>query len=367
MSVKKLLFLSAIVAAAGLVSSCEDVPPPAVSSHSPSFGPEGTLITVEGMDFEDLIAINFNNGLAADFNPSFGTTSALLFRVPADAPIEEHTVEIISETGSTSFPFRVTHLPPEILDFNPKNANEGSRVTIIGENFFEPVEVLFFDSIAGNIIHLAEDSLVVEVPAGVERGRIKVKANGGSALTAELFFSTVDILVNDFDGNGLRSDVSKWLFYGVEENAGNAVQSENPSPIDGNYLKLSGTDPGSIWIGGAENHSWDVADFQNFGIQSDINNTLISFDLNNRGRDHTHLIIVLVERDGSPNDFTRMIHVDWDDWERVEFPLNRFQDVNGASVDPSKIRAVKFHLFNELGSNLPLEVNIDNVKFIQIN
>lgn len=349
-------------------SGCSSPAAPAVATFSPNFGPEETLITVEGMDFETVTYINFDNEVPANFNPSFGTDKALLFRVPGLAPLGENMIRIGTEGGETSFPFRVTLKAPEVSTFFPKSANEGQIVSILGKNFFEPLEVLFFDSIPGTIVFAAEDSLAIEVPAGVEKGRIKVKANGGNSFTSEVFFSTTDILVNDFDGNGLRSETTKWIFYGnVEQNAFNAVQNTNPDPINNNFLKISGTDPGTIWVGGAENHSWDSDVFDVYPISSDINNTFLEVDVNSNGKDKTHLIIVLAEREGSANDFTQTIHLEKDGWETLSIPLNRFKDLDGFTVDPQKIRAVKLHLWNELGSGQSLEVNVDNLKFVQVN
>ena len=350
------------------LSGCSDPEAPTVATYSPEFGAEETLITVEGMNFETVTYINFDNEVPANFNPSFGTDKALLFRVPPDAILGDNLIRIGTEGGETTFPFRVTLKAPEITSFSPKSANEGAIVSIEGKNFFEPLEVLFFDSIPGTILYASPDSLAIEVPAGVEKGRIKVKANGGNSLTSEVFFSTTDILVNDFDGNGLRAETTKWIFYGnVEQNSFNAVQNINPAPIDNNFLKISGTDPGTIWIGGTENHSWDSDVFDVFPISSDINNTFLDVDVNNNGRDNTHLIIVLAERGGSPNDFTQTIHLDSDDWNHLSIPLSRFADLDGFTIDPQKIRAVKLHLWNELGTNQSLEVNVDNLKFVQIN
>lgn len=349
------------------IFSCEKEPP-SVETFTPDFGPAETLITVEGMHFNELIAIDFNDGVDADFNPSFGTGEALLFRVPENAPLGDNMVRIETDHGVTEFPFRVTLKPPSVSISYPETANIGESVTILGENFYEPLEVLFFDSIAGNILFSAEDSIVVEVPQGVTKGRINVKANGGSALTPTLFFTTTQILVNDFDGEGVRSETNKWIFYGaIDQNANTAIQNTNPLPIDNNYLKISGTDPGTVWIGGCESHSWDTDQFEVFDLSSSINDTYLSIDVNSNGRDKTHLIIVLAERDGSPNDFTTTVPVDWAGWETVELPLNKFTDIDGFPIDPTKIKTVKLHLYNELNSTFPLEVNVDNIQFVQVN
>lgn len=364
----KMLYLVVLIGMALSIASCKKGEPPFVESYEPVFGTAETLITVKGSNLDDLISLDFENEVAADFNPSYGTDKALLFRVPANAPLGENNVKITTMHGETSFTFRVSLKPPEVVNFAPKSANAGAIVSIVGQNFFEPLEVLFFDSIPGNIIYSAEDSIAVEVPEGVEKGRLKVKANGGNAFTAEVFFTTKDILVNDFDGNGARSETGKWLFYGnIDQNSATAIQSVNPEPIDGNYMKISGVDPGSIWIGGSESHSNDPNDFDNFGIESDINNTFIEMDVHNGGADDTHLIIVLAERNGSPNDFTETIHLDDNGWQSIRLPLNRFSDISGENIDPSKIRTVKLHLYNELKVSGRLQANIDNLKFIQIN
>lgn len=352
------------------IISCDKSDPPMVVSYIPDFGPEQTLITVEGMDFSDLLAINFNNGIAADFNPSYGTDKALLFRVPFGAPLGDNQILIKTEAGEVTFPFRVTLDAPEIDNFNPKSANEGDLVYIIGENFFEPLEVLFADSVAGEIVYFQEDSISVRVPAGVSKGQIKVKANGGSANTAEVFFSTTEVLVNDFDGNGVRSETSKWKFTGFvdQTSAANAIFNINPDPISNNFIKLSGKDDlNTTWLGGAENHSNDAAEFENFGIFSDINNTFIEMDINSNNRKDSHLIIVLTQRNGLKTDFTETIKLDWDGWRKIRIPLNRFADLNGFTVDPAEIKTVKLHLVDELKTKKKLEANIDNIKFILIN
>jgi hypothetical protein len=352
-----------------IVMSCEKKPAPAVVDFKPAFGPEKTLIVVKGMDFEEVTSIKFDDGVDADFNPSFGTDSALLFRVPFNAKLGPNMITITTETGETSFPFRVTLEAPEVEEFYPKSANQGDQITITGKNFFEPLEVLFFDSIAGKIIFHSPDSVVVEVPANVKKGKIKLKANGGSSFTGEQFFSTKEILVNDFDGKGVRSETNKWDFYGFIDqlNSAAAVQKSNPNPVSGNFLKLTGKDIGSQWIGGTENHSNDVNVFKTFDINSDINNTFIEMDLNSNSSTKTHLIVVMAERDGSPNDFTYTTQIEWSGWKKIRIPLNRFKDVSGVTINPKKIKAVKLHLYNELKTAAKLEANIDNLKFILIN
>ena len=145
------------------------------------------------------------------------------------------------------------------------------------------------------------------------------------------------------------------------------ITSANPAPIEGNFLKLTGTPLSNIeWIGGAENNSDDTDVFQTFGITTDVNNTLIEMDVHNNGKEKTYLLLALKERDGSTNDFTTEVAIDWDGWGKVSLPLNRFLDLNDAPIDPSKIKTLKVHLTDGDGSGQAIEANVDNIKFLEI-
>lgn len=361
----KHLFLLAFVGI--LLSNCEEVPSPELISLTPSFGPAGTLVTFEGVNMGNILEMKFSDQVI-NFNTAYNSDNALLFRIPENIPLGEHIVTLETEGGMVTTEFRVTLDPPEIFGFTPESADVGQTVKIYGENFFDPVSVYFFDSIQANVVSLSEDSIEVIVPEGVQKGNITVVANGGVALSPIQFFSTNTILVNDFDGNGLRAETNKWIFVGsVDQNGNTAVQNSSPSPFEGNYLKLSGRDEFGIgWIGGAENHTWDTDVFETFDIRTSNNNTLFEMDVHSNGRDHTHVLIVLLEKDGSRNDFTHQIKVSGNSWKHISLPLNRFKDLNDVLIDPAKIKTVKIHLNNVENSNLPLEINVDNIKFVEI-
>ena len=348
-------------------SSCEETPTPELISITPSFGPAGTLVTFEGVNLGNIIEMKFSEQVI-NFNTAYNSDNALLFRIPENIPLGNHIVSLETEGGLVNTEFRVTLDPPEIFGFTPESADAGQQVTIYGENFFDPVSVYFFDSIQANILTLSEDSIEVIVPEGVEIGSLTVVANGGVARSPIQFFSTNTILVNDFDGNGVRAETNKWIFVGsIDQNGNTAVQNNNPAPIDGNYLKLSGRDELGIgWIGGAENHTWDTDVFETFQITTDNSNTLFEMDVHSNGRDHTHVLIVLLEKDGSRNDFTHQIKVSGSGWKHISLPLNRFKDLNDVLIDPAKIKTIKIRLNNVEDSNLPLEVNVDNIRFVEI-
>lgn len=348
--------------------SCKETPAPILESVTPVFGPAETLVTFQGMNLENLKTLTFS-GQEVNFNTAYNSENALLFRIPTNIPLGEHEVVLTTDGGSVSTNFRMTLEAPEVFDVEPEFASAGEVVTILGKNFYEPMEVYFHDSIAADIIFLAPDSMEVIVPSGIQKGRIVVWANGGRAISPKNFFSVNKILVNDFDGNGLRSETSNWIRSGFIDQAssGDAVQNSNPTPIDNNFLKLSGKDDLNIsWVGGLENNSNDIAVFDNFGITNSAGNTLLEMDVHNNGKDKTHVILILLERDGSPNDFTETIPIGDDEWEKISIPLSRFEDLDGFIVDPAKIKTLKIHLIDEEGSGEQLEVNVDNIEFVEI-
>jgi hypothetical protein len=323
---------------------------------------------MEGSHLSGIQSITFS-GEPINFNSAYNADHAFLLRIPTDAPLGDHEVVITTEGGSVTTRFKVTQDAPEVFEIFPPSAGPGEQVVIRGENFFEPIQVYFFDSIQANVVRVAEDSIVVTVPEGVKRGFVRVIANGGSVLSPKRFFTVKTTWVNDFDGNGVRAETNKWIFQGsLNENAQNAVRNSDPAPFDGNFLKLSGKDDlGIQWIGGAQSNFGFPGDmFETFGIVATANNTLLELDLNNNGRNNTHIILILQEKNGSNNDFTEEIHVNWTGWKHISLPLNRFQDLNEEIIDPQKVKLIKIHLIDTDDSNTTLEINVDNIRFTEL-
>jgi hypothetical protein len=362
------LFLLSVMLIALFVPACKKKPDvPTITVITPEYGPEETLVTIEGENLAEISQVRFS-GQPINFNTAYNSDVALLFRVPDNVPVGPHVVELVTKGGIAVTNFRITLDPPQVFSVVPEFASPGEVVSIYGRNFYDPVSVFFHDSVASEIVFKSTDSLRVKVPVGATKGKITVVANGGDTLSPSPFFSRRLILVNDFDGNGTRKETNKWVFVGsVQQNAGNAVQNTNPAPLSGNFLKLTGKDDLNIsWIGGAQNHFGFPGDmFSNFGIESTNENTLLQVDLNSNGKTKTHILVILLENGGSNNDFTYKLAVDWNGWKQVSIPLTRFTDLNGLPVNPAKVKVVKFHLIDELDSNSLLEVNVDNVKFLE--
>lgn len=352
-------------------SNCADPEAPSITSISPEFAPAETLVTIEGSNLANVTSMKFDEQIV-NFNTAFNSDNALLFRVPTTIAAGTYLLTLTTEGGTTETSFRISLDAPEIFLVSPNKGPVGSATTLFGENFFEPLEVFFpmgdMDSVKADIVSFSEDSIRVIVPEGATQGNITLVANGGYALSANRFQVGNVVLVNDFDGNGLRNNVEEWRFTpNLDQTAADAVRASDPEPISGNFLKISGRDTqGSGLIGSVTTQTNDPSEFENFGLTTSLANTLIEFDVNTNGHPATRLVIILKERDGSRNDFSRELRLDQPGWIKITQPLSRFEDLNGAPIDVSKVFSIRFLLFDSDNSGEQFEVNIDNLLFSEI-
>ena len=351
------------------LAACEDPGTPTITSVEPMSAPADSLVIVEGSNLADITRMTFDGELV-NFNTAFNSDIALQFRVPPNVEAREYNVVITTDGGSAEFPFRVTLDAPLVLGFTEPQGAIGSVTTIFGENFFEPLEVYFAsetDSVKAEILNLQSDSIRVRVPEGAGRSFVYVHANGGTSRSQGIFEVVRETLVSDFDGNGVRGDASAYVFRGgLAFTGADAVRASNPEPVDGNFLKIQGQSSGSSFIGSVRTPTIDRAEFENFGLEALPRFTFLEFDYNNNGRTATRLTVVIKERDGSRNDFSREYELDGDGWVSTSQPLARFLDIDGLPVDPEKAVSITFNLLDTDGSGEPFEANIDNIRFVEL-
>lgn len=365
MKLHNLTFLLLLIGLSFFTTACEEDPdPPVIESITPEFAPAEELITILGTNLGNTRTLKFNGELV-NFNTAYNSDVAILLRVPTSLELGDYVVELTTDGGTATGNFRVSQDVPSIFGFDRESGEIGEELTIRGMNFFEPLEVYFFDSIQAQIVSSAPDSIVVIIPEGIERGRIRVNANGGTSESAVNFFRVNNILISDFDGNGVHSETMNWIFTsGLNENRFTAVQNSNPAAIEGNFLKISGRDNlGIRFIGSASTPTF-MAD--SLGIQTDVSNTLFRMDVNNNGRSSTRMLIVLREANGSVADFSTEIVLNRSGWQAISLPLNRFADSDNRIIRPSKVNSVKFILFDDNLTGNEFEANIDNIRFAEI-
>ena len=381
-SFTQLVVLALLLPCALFLAGCEEDPPELISVD-PEFGSELQLITVRGANLADITELLFN-GQPINFNTAYNSDNALLFRIPEGTPLGMYTVTVRTAGGSFDFPFLVSEPPPTINSFFPRSGDPGDIVTIAGENFFDPPLEVYFrnatvlepgptpvtdlkDSIPAEVVFVNEtkDTMQVRVPEGASTGTLTIVANGGQTTSLLRFFTFERQLVTDFDGNGLRPDFESWTKAGnnLDQIGGGRpfLRDDNPAPIDGNFLQLSGRNTGGGNFIGFVRSPTNLDSFDIEVQQAD--QAFLEFDVNSGGRANSYLTIIL--REQGSGDFTSTIELDDEEgWQTIRQPMVRFRNSGNFVVTPGAINAVGFALLDEERTGRFVQANIDNVRLV---
>lgn len=158
---------------------------PSITSVSPTSGPEGTLVTIDGINFINATTVKIKN-LSVPF--TIVDSFTITFVVPVGATSGQITVENPSGKANGGRFIVVPPLPqpPTITSFSPISDSVGYTVTILGTNFDNVTLVtLNGQSVVFNVI----DSITIEftVPVGAASGLISVTNPDGSATSSTPF------------------------------------------------------------------------------------------------------------------------------------------------------------------------------------
>jgi large repetitive protein len=169
-------------------SSC--APVPTISSFSPSSGPVGTSVTINGTGLSGATAVKFGGVAASSFsvNPS-GTQISTT--VPSGAVTGKITVTTPGGTATSATNFTVTTTAPTISSFSPKSGPVGTSVRINGSGFAGATAVRFNGVSASFTVNTQGTRIDTKVPTGATTGKITVTTPGGTATSAANFTVTV--------------------------------------------------------------------------------------------------------------------------------------------------------------------------------
>jgi hypothetical protein len=107
------------------------IPPPTITSFTPTSGPVGTSVPITGTGFTGASSVTFN-GTAASY--VINSPTSISATVPTGATTGPTSVTTPGGTASSSTSFTVIP-PPTISSFTPTSGPAGTRVTIQGTNF----------------------------------------------------------------------------------------------------------------------------------------------------------------------------------------------------------------------------------------
>ncbi len=165
--------------------TCTTAAPPSISGFSPTSGPSGTSVTINGSNFTGATAVAFN-GTSASFTVNSGTQ--ITTTVPGGATSGPITVTTPGGTATSSpSNFSVTGSPtPTITSFSPTSGPVGTTVTITGTNLTGASAVKFNGTSATYTVNSAT-GITTTVPAGATTGPISVTTSGGTATSSGSF------------------------------------------------------------------------------------------------------------------------------------------------------------------------------------
>lgn len=156
---------------------------PTIVSFTPTNGPVGTSVVINGDDFTGTVTVRFN-GVNAAF--TVNSDAQITATVPAGATTGRITITNGVGTGSSSSDFVVT-AAPTITSFSPATGPVGTTVTINGTNLTGTTAVRFNGVAASTFTVNSATRITATVPAGATTGRITVTNSAGTATSATDF------------------------------------------------------------------------------------------------------------------------------------------------------------------------------------
>jgi alpha-tubulin suppressor-like RCC1 family protein len=158
---------------------------PTLASVEPSEGPEagGTAVTIVGSNFRDVTGVDFGSTPATSFKVDSPTS------ITAESPAGTGSVDVsVTSSGGTSPTnagdvFRYV-ARPTVTSLEPASGPVKTRVTIVGTNLQEVLEVRFGSTPAtGIIVREYGSSISAEAPRGVSAVDVTVRTAGGASAT----------------------------------------------------------------------------------------------------------------------------------------------------------------------------------------
>ena len=168
-------------------SAADFVVAPTIGSFSPTAGPVGTLVTIDGLNLVGITGVAFNGTPAVFFDEV--TPTRIRAIVPPDATTGTISVTVGGQTGVSAGSFTVetpTPSGPVISSFSPAVGPVGTVVTIIGTGFAGATRVEFVHDWA-TPTSVSATQVTAVVPAGAITGKIGVTTSVGTGTSAADF------------------------------------------------------------------------------------------------------------------------------------------------------------------------------------
>lgn len=163
--------------------------PPTITSFSPAFGKAGTIVTIRGTNFIEMVSVKFGGAVAA----SFTVVSPTEIRAEVGSGASGH-VEVTSKAGVTSSPGFVFYYPPTITGFTPESGSYMYEIKIMGTNFMNVQEVSF-GGVPAEFTAISGEQINAKLGDGAT-GDVKVTTPGGTAVKSGFIYGNYTPVVD---------------------------------------------------------------------------------------------------------------------------------------------------------------------------
>jgi uncharacterized repeat protein (TIGR03803 family) len=158
---------------------------PTISSISPTSGPIGTVVTLNGTGLTQTTKVTFGGVKATTF--TVNSDSKVTATVPSGAKTGKITVTTTGGSATSSSTFNVA---PTITSFTPASGKVGTVVTITGTGLTQTTGVTFGGVAVTTFTVNSDLQVAATVPTGAITGKIVVTTTGGTATSSGTFTVT---------------------------------------------------------------------------------------------------------------------------------------------------------------------------------
>jgi hypothetical protein len=169
--------------------------PPTISSFTPTSGPPGTSVDIQGTNFTAATSLTFNGTADASFVVNSSTD--ITAHVPAGATTGPISIATPAGTATSSGSFTITPPPPTVSSFTPTSGPVGTSVSIAGSGFTAASSVAFNGPAASYTVN-SPTSITATVPSGATSGPIAVTTPYGTGTSADSFTVVLPPTITSF-------------------------------------------------------------------------------------------------------------------------------------------------------------------------
>jgi hypothetical protein len=177
---------------------------PSIDSFSPSYGTEGSSVTITGTNFDPTASNNivkFNGVLTTVQNAS---PTSLTVNVPSSATTGKISVLVNLSTVNSATDFTVLH--PSIVGFSPTSGVAGDEVIITGQDFDASAtgnNTVKFNGVTAVVSSVTSTQMIVNVPQNATSGTISVTIGTTTATSAGNFTLLVPTITSFYPSSGV--------------------------------------------------------------------------------------------------------------------------------------------------------------------